>query len=292
MSFDSIPTARRFLPLIRPVARAINSLRGTRAPHRLTDAAGELCDIADRQDFVCDALSACDLLIAPSRFMRAKLLESGRFKSETIAFSDYGTEVTCAEKFNRTPSPDGRVRFGFIGSLLWYKGVDLLIRAMGQLGSSTAVLNVHGHFAPDADPYHAELARLAAENGTAIVFHGRFDNHQLAQIYQGIDVLVVPSIWFENSPLTIHESFVFETPVVTSNIGGMAELVRDGANGLHFAAGDAADLARVLRRFLTEPGLISTLDAFPRLKTMEEDARETEVRYRAAACVVRDHKQR
>jgi len=72
---------------------------------------------------------------------------------------------------------------------------------------------------------------------------------------------------------------------VASGIGGMAEYVRDGVDGLHFAVGDAADLARVLRRFVDEPELLERLSGdFPRIKTIDENARETEFRYRALCC--------
>jgi glycosyltransferase involved in cell wall biosynthesis len=287
-SYDRIASARRVLPALLPIARAIRPLHGSPGLQRLADRAGELCDIADRHDFVCDAYASCDVLLTPSRFIRQKLLESGKFDPDRLVYSDYGMRVNSPEGFARVPRNDVRLRFGFVGSLLWYKGIDLLLRAMRQLDPDRAVLNVFGDFVPERDEYHASLARLAADCGRSVVFHGRFDNNDLALVYEQIDVLVVPSTWFENSPLSIHEAFLFQTPVVTSDIGGMAELVRDGANGLHFRAGDAADLARALGRFVAEPALAASLAAFPRIKTMEEDARETETRYRAAACVVRD----
>ena len=65
----------------------------------------------------------------------------------------------------------------------------------------------------------------------------------------------------------------------------MAEFVRDGVDGLHFAVGDAHDLARTLQRFVDEPGLIDELSrAFPEVKTIEDDAADMEYRYRALVC--------
>lgn len=60
--------------------------------------------------------------------------------------------------------------------------------------------------------------------------------------------MVIPSVWWENSPLVIQEAFMHRRPVICSNIGGMAEKVDDGVNGLHFRVGDAADLAATLHR--------------------------------------------
>jgi glycosyltransferase involved in cell wall biosynthesis len=68
-------------------------------------------------------------------------------------------------------------------------------------------------------------------------------------------------VWYENSPNVILEAFAHHTPVVASDLGGMAELVRDGENGLLFAPGDADSLARQLRRLLDDPHLLSALRA-------------------------------
>ena len=73
--------------------------------------------------------------------------------------------------------------------------------------------------------------------------------------------MVVPSIWWENSPLVIQEAFHYGRPVICSDIGGMAEKVEHGVNGLHFRAGDAADLARTLEEAVATPGLWEQLRA-------------------------------
>jgi glycosyltransferase involved in cell wall biosynthesis len=73
--------------------------------------------------------------------------------------------------------------------------------------------------------------------------------------------VVVPSRWWENSPLVIQEAFLHQRPVICSDIGGMAEKVDDGVDGLHFRAGDARSLARVLERAVTTPALWDSLRA-------------------------------
>jgi glycosyltransferase involved in cell wall biosynthesis len=95
-----------------------------------------------------------------------------------------------------------------------------------------------------------------------------------------IDVLVVPSIWHENSPLTIHEAFLAKTPVIASNIGGMAELIQDEVNGLLFKVGDVADLREKITMIVQHPDLISKLSAnIGPVKTIEENAVEIEQIY-------------
>jgi glycosyltransferase involved in cell wall biosynthesis len=237
-------------------------------------------DLAERAERVTAAYAACDLQISPSKFLRAKLLETGRFEPHRFIFSDNGMRTDHVRALAKEPGA-GRLRLGFVGSLVWYKGALTLVRAMGRLKDLPLELHVHGDFRPDSDAHHAELAAAAHESGAAVLFHGRFDNTRLSEVYARLDVLVVPSLWYENSPITIHEAFLTRTPVVASGIGGMAEYVRDGVDGLHFAPGDEADLARVLRRFADEPDLLQRLARdFPPVKSIAEDAATMEFRYR------------
>ncbi len=246
---------------------------------RLAESAGAYLDMCRRGPFVLGAWAAADLVVSPSRFLREKLLASGAFDPETFLYSDNGMRTDHVAALAKCPDATGRVRFGFVGSLVWYKGVDVLLRAVRRLEGKPIVLSVFGDFRPEADPHHAALAGLAAQN---VHFRGRFDNAKLSRVYAEIDVLVVPSIWFENSPITIHEAFLTRTPVVASDIGGMAEYVRDGLDGLLFRAGDDEALARTLARFVDEPGLLAELGReFPTIKTIDEDAALTEARYRA-----------
>lgn len=272
-------------PIVRQFAveGSTNARPGTRADRTWSG----LADVLDRQPTVLAAYAAADLRISPSRFLREKLLESGAFDPRTTLYSDNGMRTDHVHALEKVPDPEGRVRFGFVGSLVWYKGGETMVRAMRRLAGRAAVLNVYGDFKPDSDAHHAELARLA--EGAAVHFNGRFDNSRLSEVYAEIDVLVVPSVWYENSPITIHEAYLTGTPVLASGIGGMAEYVRDGVDGLHFAVGDDADLARKMARFLDEPGLVEALSRdFMEIKTIRENALETEFRYRALLCRERE----
>jgi hypothetical protein len=92
--------------------------------------------------------------------------------------------------------------------------------------------------------------------------------------------VLVALIWIENSPFVIKEAFAAGVPVVASNLGGMAELVEDGRNGLLFEAGSSADLRRVLARLLDEPRLLSKLrEGIARVKSVDEDAAWTQSVY-------------
>lgn len=269
-----VPAARALFPLANPLLSWLR--RSAPATGRLARFTRFWVDLRERQEHVVPAFASVDLTIAPSRFLRERLLATGRFDPARVVHSDYG--MRPAHPLERVPAPDGVLRFGFIGTLVPYKGIEVLLRAMQRSRSRACRLEVFGSFEPERDEYHARLAALARDS--AVRFHGRFDNARLAEIYRELDLLVVPSTWFENSPLVIHEAFLHRTPVVTSDIGGMAELVRDGVDGLHFAVGDEASLARALARTLDEPDLLERLSRdFPRYKTLVQDAEEMEARY-------------
>jgi glycosyltransferase involved in cell wall biosynthesis len=263
-------------------AMAAGSRHGRRLGAGLARRWEGFAEMRSRHDSVTSAFKAADLLIGPSRFLRQKMIDSGGFDEHTFVYSDYGMRTDYLKALEKRPDAKGRIRFGFVGSLVWYKGDEVMLRAMRDLDPARAVLQIHGDFKPEKDAHHAELKAIA---GPAVEFCGRFDNSRLSEVYATIDVLIVPSIWFENSPLTIHEAFLTNTPVVASDIGGMAELVTDGVDGLHFKTGDAADLAKKLRRFVDEPDLIERLSkSWMHVKSIEEDGASTEYRYRALVC--------
>lgn len=271
-----VPIARKLFPALFPLVSALD--RRARPGGRLARFTRSWIDLAERQPHVLRCLAAADLVVAPSRFLREKLLATGRLDPGRLIHSDYG--MRPARPLPKSPDPEGRLRIGFVGSFVPYKGVELLLEAARRLRERPIRLELFGAFEPERDPYHARLAELG--RGLPVCFHGHFDNARSAEVYARIDLLAVPSTWFENSPLVIHEAFLHQTPVVTSDIGGMAELVRDGVDGLHFRAGDARALASALQRALDEPELLSRLSRdFPRYRTPAEQAAELEAHYRA-----------
>jgi glycosyltransferase involved in cell wall biosynthesis len=121
--------------------------------------------------------------------------------------------------------------------------------------------------------YSTELQRQAA--GLPVRFMGGFESAEAASVYAQLDVLVVPSLWPENSPLVIHEAYMVGVPVVGSRQGGIPDLVTDGVNGLTYDAFSRKALGQALRRLIDEPSLLQAFAArLPHVKTIEEDARE------------------
>jgi glycosyltransferase involved in cell wall biosynthesis len=113
-----------------------------------------------------------------------------------------------------------------------------------------------------------------------ISLEGEADDRGLDAALAWADYLVVPSLWWENSPVTIQEAFAAGVPVIASRLGALEEKVRDGVSGLLFEPGSVADLVRVLRRTSDEPELLPRLRAgIPPIVTIADHAAQLEALY-------------
>jgi glycosyltransferase involved in cell wall biosynthesis len=240
--------------------------------------ARRMAKVARRVERVREACRHVDLFLAPSSFL-AKRLEEFGLPADRVVISDLGMRADLLQPFRRRPSDV--LRFGYIGTLVRHKGVHVLMDAFNRLRSRrkdrNAALKIYGNldWFPD---YSSHLRSLATSGG--VEFLGAFDNQDAMEIYAGIDVLVVPSIWWENAPMTIHEAILTGTPVIASNFGGMAEFVRHGENGLLFRVGDSEDLARQMDFLLEDPSRIERLrQPVVSIKSIEADAADMERHY-------------
>lgn len=250
---------------------------GERRNEPLAKGRDHRAEIRERLRYVRERCGKVDLFVAPSPFLRSKMIEFG-IPEERIVFSDYGFVAAPFQGLRRKPSEVLRV--AFIGTLVDFKGAHLLLEASALLSLPVRRrLDIRVYGDSSVFPRYTERLRpLALEGGAR--FMGRFENGAVAEILSDVDVLVVPSLWYENSPLTIHEAFLAGIPVITSRLGGMADLVNDGVNGLLFERGSASDLARCLERLVAEPGLHARLaSGIGAVKTIAEDAAYLEGQY-------------
>jgi glycosyltransferase involved in cell wall biosynthesis len=128
------------------------------------------------------------------------------------------------------------------------------------------------------------LRKLA--EGAPVHFKGGFDSTSTSDIYGQFDVLVVPSLWLENSPLVIHEAFQAGVPVVGSRMGGTRDLVGDGEWGRLYDADSPDALAAVLRSIVADRRVLDVWsERLPQVKSIDEDAREWEATYQQLVSV-------
>ncbi|HEX7088480.1 MAG TPA: glycosyltransferase [Vicinamibacterales bacterium] len=270
------PLAARAAARLRravPFAATVASRALAHAPGTSVDAAA----IEARLAAAREAWRHFDLVVSPSAALAAAFRDLG-FPADPVVISDYGFEPV--PRVSRTPRAGGPLRVGYAGTIVWHKGVDVLIDAMRLLPPGTAELLVFGD--PGVFPdYTRDLRRRAA--GLPVRFMGGYGRGELGDVFARIDVLAVPSRWMENSPLVIHEAFMAGVPVIGTRMGGIPELVATGRGGLLVDPDSPADLAAAIRRLADEPELGPALAAAaPPVKSMDEDAADWETRYRAA----------
>lgn len=218
----------------------------------------EIVAIGARLGTNVSRLNQLNGLFVPNQFMGDLLVRYG-VSPQLMIQSEYGIDVTSDEGMAPRLASQRPLRIGFIGTHAPHKGCHVLIEAFKALAKGQAVLKIYGN-RQELPAYSASLDALAAQDG-AIAFCGTFPNAQIAEVLQGLDVLVVPSLWYENTPLIVYSAQAAKCPVVASDFPGISSVIRDGVNGLLFPAGDVAALTRSLSRLIEEPGLVERLSS-------------------------------
>jgi glycosyltransferase involved in cell wall biosynthesis len=249
--------------------------RAAGAARHVTGLGVTAADMDRRLDAARRVFESVDLFVAPSASLATELVALGLDCSK-VQVSDYGF-APLVPRLRRART--GPLRLGFVGTLVWHKGVHILVDAVRRLPPASYELTIFGDVNVFPD-YAAQLRRLA--EGQPITFAGGFDRRTVHDVYGQFDVLVVPSLWLENSPLVIHEAFMAGVPVVGARMGGIPGLVEHGVNGLLYDARSPDDLAGALRQLIERPSLLKDLArALPPVKSIEQDAVEWEAIYSA-----------
>ncbi len=208
-----------------------------------------------------DAFRDFDRILTPSAFARDRFVAAG-WPAGRFAVVPNG--VAPAPPAPHRPRRDGgrRDRFGFFGHVNRFKGAMVLLQASRRL---TEAGIDHRLALNGGSPYQSEAFmeefRAALAAAPAARYGGLYTAAELPALMERVDWVVVPSIWWENAPLVVLEAFRHLRPVICGDVGGMAELVRDGVDGLHAPVGDPAGLARTMRRAVETEGLWDALVA-------------------------------
>lgn len=218
-----------------------------------------------------DALQAANLIISPSNHVR-KVYEQHGIPQDRIVHCDYGFPPYPGSRMWQPARP---LRIGFLGSLVPHKGLHVLIDAVNMVDGDVQ-LTIHG--SPDSNPsYHRVLQSRRLDK---VSFAGVSDPEDPYPTITQHDVMVVPSLWEENSPLVIHEAHAAGRPVIASNVGGIPELIRDGIDGILVPPGDAKELAKAIEELAANPGKVVEMGKQARPpKSIDDHALEIEQMY-------------
>ncbi|MBV9828354.1 MAG: glycosyltransferase family 4 protein, partial [Alphaproteobacteria bacterium] len=215
-----------------------------------------------RESFIKSHFEKVDLFISPSEFLRQRYIVWGLPAWQVITL-DNGTEpVRPAPAPRPLATGERRGAFGFFGQITPYKGLITLLTAFDHLSqfpveeTAGIRLTVHGAYLELNQPPLVEaVKRLLARTAQRVHFAGAYPAHDRQRLMAAVDWVVVPSIWWENSPMVIQEAFANRRPVICSNIGGMAEKVRWGKDGFHFPVGNPFELAALIVQVVADPSL-------------------------------------
>lgn len=230
-------------------------------------------DFFVRDAYIKHFMKHVDHFIAPSHFLAQRYIDWGISQHKMSVFENVppGRPAVAAE-----PRVAGTtdLRVGFFGQVSVLKGILVLIEAASMLEQEQRydiVFSIFGDHSNQPAPFQAEFLALVEKFGSNISFHGAYGNADVDELMSDMDVILVPSIWWENSPVVIQEAFRNGRPVVCSNIGGMAEKVTTGVDGLHFQAGSARSLTTVLKRLAADPEQLERLSAAAGAGLPEQD---------------------
>jgi glycosyltransferase involved in cell wall biosynthesis len=193
-----------------------------------------------------EIINMIDVFISPSHTLQNFFISQGIAESK-IKYLKYGFNTDKIKYNKKIFHTDSKINFGFMGRVIPTKGIKVLVDVFNELPNEK--LSIYGNIG-------AQKRFLETEN---IVFKGGYNNNTINNVLNDIDVLIVPSIWYENAPLVIQEAFLAGIPVITSDIGGMAELVRNEENGFTFKTGCSESLKKVIVNISSNPEILNDL---------------------------------
>jgi len=216
-------------------------------------------EIHRRERFLKDHFALLDGFVAPSRFLAERYATWG-LPQDRFTVIENGIDTRHRAPTRAIAKGARRARFGFFGQVTEFKGLPVLLDAITRIpdkvwGNDAALCVFGGNLETQPEAFQTAFRALMEKAGRRAKFYGAYQQDELPRLMAQVDWVVMPSIWWENSPVVIQESFLHRRPLIVSDIGGMAEKVRHDVDGLHFRVGSAEDLADRLTEAMTSPGL-------------------------------------
>ena len=265
-----VMTLHEYLPICAHHGQMIKAKSGTLCSRASASECG-VCfpeigpaNLMRRELFLKSFLAEVDAFVSPSRFLLGRFADWG-LPREKLVMIENGLDGGPVAPPRALPKGGRRNRFAYFGQLNPFKGIRVLVDAVTRIPADVwgdSILYVFGgnleHQPEDFQAAVKELFRLA---GRRLRFMGSYKSPDLPNLMREVDWTIVPSTWWENAPVVIQEAFHHGRPIIASNIGGMAEKVRHGIDGLHFHVSNPESLAEAMTRAIREPDLWERLRA-------------------------------
>lgn len=197
-----------------------------------------------------------DVVISPSRWLLGYYQARGFFyESKKMVMPNplIFKKVDKREERQEEKQKPEIINLLFVGQLEKFKGILFLVDALKKIQLQNWQLSIIGSGGAEDE------VKQSVANDSRFKFMGRIEHSELADYYRQTDLVIVPSLCYENSPKVIDESLIANVPVIASDIGGVSEIVKDDYNGFTFAPGNEKNLTEVLEYFLNHPEEIEEL---------------------------------
>jgi len=233
--------------------------------------------LVNRQQFMKNRMNKLDRVLVPTRLMQ-NILQNNGLSPSLISYQPYGLDIENIVPDN-SKGEIKELRVGFIGTIFEHKGTHLLIEAVKNLLPELAIeLKIYGKL-EEFPEYVARLHEIAKDDAR-IKFCGTFPNQKIGRIFAELDVLVVPSIWYENTPLVIYSAQAAGCPVIATDLGGMSEVIHHEVNGLLFEKGNIIQLTNAILRLYEDRAFLKSLAmSSVKPKSIQEYVIELEAMY-------------
>ena len=238
-------------------------------------------DVTCRIDILRDLYGIYQCMIAPTDFLY-EVYATNHFYPKRLKKINFGINLDLVKDY-QTPRKKtaSMIRFGYIGQLTAHKGVDILISSYLRLIGDNKSLVLYGPSDQDR-PYMDELLRLSS-GVDHIEFKPTFPREELPARLSEFDVLVIPSRWYENSPLVLLYALATRTPVIVTDVKGMSEFVKDGFNGYTFKKNSVEHLTSIMQKIIDDPSCVERLsEKAVYSKDVSDHAEEVFELYKAA----------
>lgn len=237
-----------------------------------------------RREAMLGAYREAELVFSPSAFLAERAIAAG-LEPERVEVLPTGIlRGRVRPRSRHTRMKGDPLRVLFLGTYVPLKGAHVLIDAWTRLDPRQregARLVLHGPGA-DGSAYAVDLRKRAKAAG--LVLGGRLDRDQVQKALGQADLVVVPSLWYENRPLVILEALQAGAAVVASDLGALPELVTE-ERGWRFPAGEAQALAELLGRLIDDPSLVDGRHYSADLPDWEETVDRIEAAYGAPRAI-------
>ncbi|NQZ04546.1 glycosyltransferase family 4 protein [Idiomarina sp.] len=212
-------------------------------------------DFLLREHYIKQQFAHVDHFVSPSAFLKQRYVDWGLANDQIHVIENGQLPLDQAPE----KRPQNVIKLGYFGQLNPVKGIDVLLKAIGLLEPSVRSklhLEIHGaNFDQQTSDFQRKIKKLIKPIKRHVTFVGSYEPHELTRIMSTMHWAVVPSTWWENSPMVIQEAQANHLPLIVSDIGGMVEKVEHEVNGLTFRVGSPVALAETLTRVVDEPEL-------------------------------------